>query len=653
MRANRFFVSVIAVILLTTVSIGVTTISALTSTTPLAAKDNETTVNVRASDAKHVIFRDDDIAPWSSVNTLKAVNQVHTSKKVPVTLAIIPHPDPSQSGNELLADQSMLNYLKSLTSNSLFELAQHGYNHKTGGVGVASVNAGTSAGGAYYPRAVVGAGEPSVYWRPTGEQVVVSAVGASEFAGRPYGDQYTVIKQGWDDINQALGVTPTTFVPPWNLGDANTLTAVRAVGHTLYSTGQGDLSGVSVPAGMTVQPVTFQIPWQANADWNTAVPGLISQTDSALDSAPAGADIVILYHFWSFEKSDGSVDSAKISWLQQYIDHLKSRGDVVFTTLGNEQALPSSAQTKVTLTASSSAPVTGQSVTFTCKLSKKGTWGWTTLTSQPIQIWHTYNGVRYDDATVTTGTNGQSTLTTNWATSGERLYYATFAGDSSYQQSLSVPITINVETKPLAPTNVSLTASATNPDVGQPVTFIATLKNGTKPISSEPVTIYHYYNGVRYNDFTDANTNASGQIAATVSFGSAGQRTYYATFSGDSSYAESTSSVLNINVETKPLAPTNVSLTASTSTPAVGQSVTFNATLKNGTTPLSAKPVTIYHYSNGVRYNDVTNQNTDAGGQVTATATFGYAGQRTYYATFGGDSSYGASTSSALTVTVQ
>jgi hypothetical protein len=441
MRANRFFVSIIAIILLTALSAGIVAVSAQNNTTPLAAKDRAATVKDQPSDVKYVILRDDDIGPWYSVSTLKAVNQVTVKENVPVTLAIIPHPDISKSGNELLQDKPMLTYLKSLTSNPLFEMAQHGYNHHLNGGDTSSV------GGAYYARSVVGAGEPSVYWRPTGEQAVVSAApGASEFAGRPYADQYAAIKQGWDDMNQALGVTPTTFVPPWHLGDANTLMAVRAVGHTVYSTGEGDLSGVSVPAGMLVQPVNFEIPWQSDADWNSSVPSLISQTDSALDSAPAGTDIVILYHFWSFANSDGSINSAKIAWLQQYIDNLKSRGDVAFTTLDNQQGLPASARTQVTLAASKQTAVSGQSVTFTCKLSSRSIWGWTAMTTRkPILVWHTLNGVRYDDATVNTGTNGQFTFTVNWTTPGTRLYYATFAGDSSYQQSLSVPATINAQ----------------------------------------------------------------------------------------------------------------------------------------------------------------------------------------------------------------
>jgi hypothetical protein len=41
----------------------------------------------------------------------------------------------------------------------------------------------------------------------------------------------------------------------------------------------------------------------------------------------------------------------------------------------------------------------------------------------------------------------------------------------------------------------------------------------------------------------------SALLLLTQTFSSAGQRPYYATFAGDSSYAASTSTVVNINVQ--------------------------------------------------------------------------------------------------------
>jgi hypothetical protein len=39
---------------------------------------------------KYIAFRDDDVTPFSNVDTLQAVNQVHIDENIPVTLGIIP-----------------------------------------------------------------------------------------------------------------------------------------------------------------------------------------------------------------------------------------------------------------------------------------------------------------------------------------------------------------------------------------------------------------------------------------------------------------------------------------------------------------------------------------------------------------------------------
>ena len=113
--------------------------------------------------------------------------------------------------------------------------------------------------------------------------------------------------------------------------------------------------------GIKVQAVSLELPWY-ETDWNTYMSGLISQTDAALNAAPGDASIVVLYHFWAFERSDGSVDPVRIAWLGQYIDHLKNRGDVDFTRLDNQPGLY--AKTQVSLTASNPSLTFGQSYTL-------------------------------------------------------------------------------------------------------------------------------------------------------------------------------------------------------------------------------------------------------------------------------------------------
>ena len=295
MNAHGLAAILIAIILSATLFAGLATVPSAgqSNAGPLAtvggdshyaqAQSNTSLVTASAS-KKYVVFRDDDIAPFSDLNTLKAVNQVHINENVPVSLAIIPHPDITYNAsvNELLMDKPLLNYLLSIENTTLFDFTQHGYNHHINGVDSSLVSGGL------YPRSSVSAGESTVYSHPSPEQLVGQGSGTGEFPGRPYADQYNAIKQGYDDFSAALGVRPTTFVPPWDVGDANTLKAAQAVGFTLYNSGPGDESGVSVP-GITVQAATQEIPWQNTTDWNTSMPSLISQTDTALNAAPAGS----------------------------------------------------------------------------------------------------------------------------------------------------------------------------------------------------------------------------------------------------------------------------------------------------------------------------------------------------------------------------
>jgi len=92
---------------------------------------------------------------------------------------------------------------------------------------------------------------------------------------------------------------------------------------------------------------------------------------------------------------------------------------------------------------------------------------------------------------------------------------------------------------------------------------------------------------------------------------------------------------------------TQMTLTASNYAPIVNQPVTFKATLTSGGKAIPER-ITIYHYLNGKRYNDITAYST-----LTFAVKFTTPGIRMYYATFAGNGAYKASTSSKVTVTVR
>jgi len=571
---------------------------------------------------KRVIFRDDDVTPWS-LDALEAVNQVHIDEGVPVTLGVIPKVSfpvqgqyklyvPTTSASDTFGKylrslassgqlelrtgsiESFVEYLRNLTQSGRFELAQHGYNHSD-----------------------------------NSKQYHVTA--PTEFRGMPYATQYKLISEGRSLMQNAWGFAPTTFVPPYNTGDQNTLTALSRLGFKVYSSYESEFGS---GGGLTLKPNRLEI------DASTATyPWLVSQTEPLL-SNPSVNDIVITYHNWQFEASTAhDVDAKKVELLRHYIQYLKTK-NVEFTTLNG--AHPSKRiTTNMTLASSEPSITVNQKVTFTATLTLKN--DITPLSSKRVSIYHYLNGVKYTDTTKTTTANGQITFVQTFGSAGQRTYYAAFAGDSQYANSQAGPVTIGVA---YYLTTLSLSTNNATPTVNQKVTFTATLKNGTKPLSSKPVSIYHYLNGVRYTD-TTKTTTANGQITFTQSFSSGGLRSYYATFLGDKNHKTSTSRAVNVNVGT----PTTLNLIATPTAPPAGKPVTFTATLKSGTTPLSGKSVTIYHYDKGVKYTDTT-KTTNAYGKITFTQTFGSTGQRQYYATFVGDSSHASSTSSIVNVNV-
>ncbi len=240
---------------------------------------------------KYVIFRDDDVAPWNKLDTLKLVNQVHIDKNVPVTLGIVPHPSLDQSRNLLSADAEFFDYMKSISSNPVFEFAQHGYTHHD--------NTGTPQ---------------------------------SEFYGLPYSRQYETIKSGQSDLMNAFGMKPTTFIPPWNRGDDNTLRALKSLGFTEYSSACEDFNiNSGYREGIRIESYSIVLD-------DTTLLSAKDITERLLNDEHTST-IIIFYHFWSFNREDDPINLVKMQLFEDYLDYLKNRGDVIFTKLNRSYSV--------------------------------------------------------------------------------------------------------------------------------------------------------------------------------------------------------------------------------------------------------------------------------------------------------------------------
>ncbi|MGP8012324.1 MAG: hypothetical protein ACLPI9_07610, partial [Halobacteriota archaeon] len=101
----------IAILFLTVLFTGLVNVSATAQTSPgfinssaltaasVKAPVSAAGVTSTSTAKKYVVFRDDDVGS-GNLSALGAVDQVHTEENVPVTLAVIPHPNSCGTGNE-------------------------------------------------------------------------------------------------------------------------------------------------------------------------------------------------------------------------------------------------------------------------------------------------------------------------------------------------------------------------------------------------------------------------------------------------------------------------------------------------------------------------------------------------------------------------
>ena len=203
--------------------------------------------------------------------------------------------------------------------------------------------------------------------------------------------------------------------------------------------------------------------------------------------------------------------------------------------------------TQLSLTASNTTPAVNQQVTFTATL-KSGT---TPLPSKSVSIYHTLNGVRYNDTTKTSNATGQITLTTSFASTGLRSYYATFAGNSSYQASTSSVVTVNVTKVTVAPlsTTLNATVSTATAYVNQNFAINGTLNatDGT-PITGATITLQNSTDGTSWSNVTTTATDANGTYQFSNNESAAGTYYYRTAYDGNSTYLNATSNTVSVNV---------------------------------------------------------------------------------------------------------
>jgi len=285
--------------------------------------------------------------------------------------------------------------------------------------------------------------------------------------------------------------------------------------------------------------------------------------------------------------------------------------------------------TSTALTASASSIVGGSAVTFTA-----------TLTAANVMP---TGSVIFQDGSTAIGNGsvnaqGIAVFTTTTLTPGQHTITAAYQGDGSSLASTSAAVTQTVQ----AVTVTMLSSSANPSSAGASVQITATVSasgsNASTGTLSGTIT------------FTDGSTtigtgtlNASGTATITTSTLALGAHSITASFAGSTYYAASTSTALTQTVQQA----TTSTLLASSANPAiVNAAVTYTATVAgNGATPTG-----VVTFKDG---SATLGQGTLAAGKATFAISTLTVGTHSIVAAYGGDANNVASSSAAMTQTIQ
>jgi len=283
----------------------------------------------------------------------------------------------------------------------------------------------------------------------------------------------------------------------------------------------------------------------------------------------------------------------------------------------------------LSVTSSANPSISGDAVTFTATVTLLNG-----VTGTPSGSVAFYNGTTL--LGIGTLSNGVATLTTSALAEGSQSVTAVYSGDTNFSGSTSQPMTQHVTST----ITTSLVSSA-NPSIpGQAVTFTATL--GWSGPDSPTGSVSFMDSG---GNLGSAPVSQGGATFTTSSLG-LGSHSITAVYSGDSNFLGSNSSVL---VQIVQLPATTTTLSSSPDPSALGQSVTFTATV-SAVPPASGTPYGTVTFMDG--NNSLGSWNLSQSGKAIFSISNLSVGQHSITATYGGNSNFSGSTSPAITQTV-
>jgi len=289
-----------------------------------------------------------------------------------------------------------------------------------------------------------------------------------------------------------------------------------------------------------------------------------------------------------------------------------------------------SAATSTVLSSSLNPSTLGQAVTFTATVASP--------------VGGTPTGtVTFRDGTVSLGSApldaaGQATVTISALTLGAHSITANYGGDSHFGASASPTITQTVKVN-----SSTALSSSRNPSIfKQAVTWTATVTSS----SGTPTGTVSFLDSGTSIGF--ATLNSAGQASITLASLAVGTHSLTASYAGDVSHNPSNSAALSQVVQAATGAATSTAVVSSLNPAAVGQNVTFTATVTSGTAGTPTGTVSFLFSSTLLGTATL-----GAGAKASVTVSFPTPGFKGITAVYNGDATFAPSTSSPLIQTIR
>jgi subtilase family serine protease len=272
----------------------------------------------------------------------------------------------------------------------------------------------------------------------------------------------------------------------------------------------------------------------------------------------------------------------------------------------------------------------------------------------------TDSGAPLDGGVFRLNSNGYTEDQTTGLSAGTHILMATYSGDPSFNASKSGPTTLTITR---ASTTTSLSSSAYSLVPGGTITLSAkvltqsfgdaaptgllTFKSGTTSLGTATLS------GAQ--DPSTSLDYSSGSLAILGSQLVTGNNSVSVTYSGDTNYSPSTSTLINLAVISNGISSNSTStlLTLSSQAIAAGSPITFTAAV-TATNPRPSDPVPSGKVTFAIDGQNTSSSSILSGGKASASNTLAgiSAGQHLATAIYSGDVVYGASISSTVAFTI-